>query len=71
MRIFSEDIQMKFGIKKCAILVMKRGKYVHSEGIKLPDDEQIKEVEIDKGYKYLGILEVDGVKDGDTKERIV
>ena len=25
---------------------------------------------INKGYKYLGILEVDGVKDGDMKEKI-
>ena len=38
--ILSEDIQMRFGINKCAILVMKRGKYVHSEGIKLPDDKK-------------------------------
>ena len=46
VRIFSEDIQMQFGINKCAILIMKRGKYVHSEGNKLPHDQKIKEVEI-------------------------
>ena len=28
---------MEFGIKKCGILTMKRGKIVKSEGIKLPD----------------------------------
>ena len=71
VRIPSEDIQMQFGINKCAILIMKRGKYVHSEGIKLPDDKKIKEVEINKGYMYLGILEADGIKDGDMKEKIV
>ena len=26
MRIFSDDIGMEFGLQKCAILVMKRGK---------------------------------------------
>ena len=50
---------------------MKRAKHVHSEGIKLADDQQIKEVEIDKGYKYLGILEADGGKEGYMKEKIV
>ena len=71
VRIFSEDRQMQFGIIKCAILIMKRGKYVHSEGIKLPDDKKVKEVEINKGYMYMGILGADGVKDGDMKEKIV
>ena len=44
---------------------------MHSGGIKLPDDQQIKEVEIDKGFKYLGIFEADGVKEGDMKEKVV
>ena len=26
VRIFSDDIEMEFGLQKCAILVMKRGK---------------------------------------------
>ena len=30
---------MKFGIEKCAVLVMKRGKMVKSDGIKLPDEQ--------------------------------
>ena len=41
VRVFSEDIGMEFGIEKCAVLVMKRGKVVKSEGIKLPDYETI------------------------------
>ena len=37
MYAFSTDIGMEFGINKCEILTMKRGKIVKSEGIKLPD----------------------------------
>ena len=35
--IFSSDVGMQFGIFKCAILEMKRGKVVHSERIELPN----------------------------------
>ena len=41
--VFSIDIGMEFGIKKCRIFIMKRGKIVKSEEIKLPDDEVIKQ----------------------------
>ena len=40
--VFSTDIGMGFGIKKCGIITMKRGKIVKSEGIKLPDGEMMK-----------------------------
>ena len=40
--VFSTDIGMEFGIKKCGILTMTRGKIVKSEGIKLPDGEMMK-----------------------------
>ena len=33
VRIFSEDIGMEFGLSKCAILIMKRGKAVKAEGV--------------------------------------
>ena len=36
VHVFSTDIGMKIGIKKCGILTMQRGKIVKSEGIKLP-----------------------------------
>ena len=34
--IFSSDIGMQIKISKCAMLEMKRGKVVESEGIELP-----------------------------------
>lgn len=34
--VFSTDIGMESGMKKCGILTMKRGKVVRCEGIMLP-----------------------------------
>ena len=36
VEIFSTDIGMDFGIKKCGTLILKRGKVVRSDGIELP-----------------------------------
>ena len=67
--VFSTDIGMEFGIKKCGILTMKRGKIVKSEGIKLPDGEVMKQVG-QEGYTYLGIIELDKIKEAEMKEKI-
>ena len=56
VQVFSDDIGMEFGPKKCGVVVMKRGKVVKFEGVDLPDGCRMKTVE-EKGYKYLGILE--------------
>ena len=58
-RVFSEDIGMEFGIEKCAVLVMEKGKIVKSVGIELPDGKVIKSLQEGESYKYLGILEAD------------
>ena len=34
-RVFSEDRGMEFGIEKCAMLVMEKGKIVKSDGIRV------------------------------------
>ena len=57
--VFSEDIGMEFGIEKCAMLVMEKGKIVKSVGIALPDGNVIKSLQEGESYKYLGILETD------------
>ena len=43
--VFSEDIGMEFGIEKCVMLVMEKGKIVKSVGIELPDGKVIKSLE--------------------------
>ena len=42
---------MEFGIKKCGMLVMKKGKIVESDGIQLPDGKTIKIAEQDGLWK--------------------
>ena len=58
---------MESGIKKCDILVLKRGKVESSGGVEMPDGERIKEVK-KNGYKYLGILEYNKIKESKMKE---
>ena len=54
------DIVVDFGIEKCAMMVMKRGKLDRSEGIRLPDRRIIRSTGDDvEGYRYLGVLEGD------------
>ena len=50
---------MEFGIEKCAMLVMEKGKIVKSVGIELPEGKVIKSLQEGENYKYLGILEAD------------
>ena len=57
VHVYSEDIGMEFGIEKCAMLVMEKGKIVKSVGIKLRDGKIIKSFQEGESYKYLGILE--------------
>ena len=59
VRVFSEDIGMEFGIEKCAMLAMEKGKIVKSVGIEFPDRKVIKSLQEGESYKYLGILEAD------------
>ena len=50
---------MEFGIEKCDMLVIEKGKIVKSVGIELPDGKVIKSLQEGESYKYLGILEPD------------
>ena len=67
VKILSSDIEMKFGIKRFGVLVLKREKAVSSEGVEMPDGERIKEVE-KNGYRYLSILEYKKIKESKMKE---
>ena len=69
VQIFSEDIGMEFGLKKCGILVLRKGKLIAGEGIHLPNDRLMKEV-TEEGYTYLGILELDKIKEREIKKNI-
>ena len=70
VRIFSDDIKMEFGLSKCAVLIMKRGKVVTREGIDMPNGKMMKCIEEGSGYKYFGILEADGIKHEEMKDQV-
>ena len=69
---FSEDIGMEFGIKKCEVLVLKRGKVdkARSRGLNLSYGKLMKTID-EEGYEYLRILEYDNVKEKETKTEFV
>ena len=69
VHMFSNDIGMEFGMKKCGVLTLKQGKIVRGEGIKLMDGEMMNEVG-EEGYTYLGIWELGKIKEAEIKETI-
>ena len=70
VKVFSKDIGMDFGIEKCSMLVIKRGKKTTSDGIKLPDNIVIKSLKEGEGYKYLGLLQIDEVQEKEMKRNV-
>ena len=66
VKIVSGDIGIQFGLDKCAVLKMKRGKQVNWEGIDLGDCA----VTDEEWYKYLGIIERDDVCQEKMKEKV-
>ena len=54
VHIFSEHIGMQFGIK-CGVLIMERGKNVRTDATRLPDGQDMKDID-ETGYTFLGII---------------
>ena len=67
VRIYSQDIGMKFGTEKCAVQVMKSGKGHLTDGIELPNQDKIRTPREKKTYKYLGILAADTIEQVEMK----
>ena len=61
IRIYSPDIGMEFGIEKCIMRVMKRGKRHLTAGMDLQNQDKIRTLGEKETYKYLGILEADSI----------
>ena len=51
---------MKICLKKCGVVILKKGKRVTFDGIYLPNQEIMKEV-YENEYTCLGILELDEI----------
>ena len=55
--IFSMVIGMKFGMRKCAKVIVHRGNFEPAEGIPTSTG-RITDVETDKGCNHLGVLQI-------------
>jgi len=60
---------MQFAIEKCATIKLQQGVVKNTEGIVLPNDQDIQDVK-DGGYKYLGVLAADYIKQDEMKDKI-
>ena len=69
VRIYSLDIGMEFGIEKCAMFVRKTGERHLTNGMELPNQNKIRNLGEKETYKYLGILEIDTIKQEEMKEK--
>ena len=70
IRIYSQDIGMKFVIEKCAMIVMKSGKLHRTDGMELPNQDKIRMHGENETNKYLGIVDADSVKQVQMKVKI-
>ena len=70
VRIYSQDIRMKFGIEIWDMFVMKSGKRHLTDGMELPNQDKIRTLAENETYKYLGILKADTIKQVEMKDKI-
>ena len=47
IRVFGNKIEMEFGVEKCAVLTIMKGKITNSDGIALLNKTTIKELKVD------------------------
>ena len=66
----SDNIQMEFGLEKCAKATFKKGKKVLAEGILLNDHQVIQDLGQAETYKYLGMEEGEGVQHHQMKVKM-
>ena len=70
-QIFSNDIGMSFGLEKCAKISIVRGKVKNRDNIILSSGEEIRELNNQKFYKYLGVEENKVIGQTETKEKLL
>ena len=63
VKLFSDAIHMRFGIEKCATASISRGKLVVSDDLVVTEDTVISAMNAPDSYKYLGVFELDQLKE--------
>ncbi|CAB3260828.1 unnamed protein product [Arctia plantaginis] len=67
---FSNSIKMEFGVDKCAVMYVKKGVIVESEGIELLDSTKLRSLSATETYKYLGISQSLGIPESNMKQTL-
>jgi hypothetical protein len=70
VQTISKDINMNFGLEKCAIICLKRGRVQSKTHIGNTFENEIKELNPRKAYKYLGIEENFDIQHKNEKEKL-
>ena len=70
VKVFSNDIGMEFGLRKCAKATFKRAKLEKSDHVRLNEETMIKDLEQEKVYKYLGVDESSGIQHATMKQKL-
>ena len=60
---------MTFQLSKCGMLVLMKGTIVNLNGIVLPNGKLMKEID-NHGNQYLGIVELDKIKQRNMKDKL-
>jgi len=71
VKLFSDAIHMRFGIEKCATASISRGKLVVSDDLAVTEDTVIPAMNAPDSYKYLGVFELDQLKERLMKDIII
>ncbi|KAJ0170136.1 hypothetical protein K1T71_014064 [Dendrolimus kikuchii] len=69
-KTFSSSIGMEFGVDKCAVMYVQRGRIINSNGLELSEGMCFKTLSEDETYKYLGISQSLGIVDEDMKQLV-
>lgn len=67
----SNDMKMTFGIQKCKILHIQKGKWSQGENIQTNTQGVIETMVTEETYKYLGVKQNTKINQKDTKEHLV
>jgi hypothetical protein len=70
MQTISKDINMNFRLEKCARICLKRGRVQSKMHIGNTFENDIKELDPRKAYKYLGIEENFDIQHKNEKEKL-
>ena len=70
MKGISDDIDMEFGLSKCAKATFKKNKLEKSDLVRLEEETMIKDMEQEKVYKYVGLNESIGIPHATVKQKL-